>query len=59
VLPNYSATGEGIDSLAIIKKIVQSVREPSSDGSVSVAATTKPKSPVANLKAQGAGQAPA
>jgi MoxR-like ATPase len=52
VLPNYSATGEGIDSLTIIKKIVQSVREPSSDGTVSVAATTKPKSPVASLKAQ-------
>jgi len=39
VLPNYSATGEGIDSAAIISKIVQSIREPSSNGTGSPAAS--------------------
>jgi MoxR-like ATPase len=32
VLPNYSATGEGIDSLTIVRKIVESIQEPLSSG---------------------------
>jgi MoxR-like ATPase len=37
ILPNYSAAGEGIDSLAIVRKIVDSIREPSTDEASHVA----------------------
>ncbi|REJ89329.1 MAG: MoxR family ATPase [Planctomycetota bacterium] len=52
VLPNYSATGEGIDSAAIIHRIVKTVREP---GSIGVQETAKKKSPVAALRGAGDG----
>ena len=53
VLPNYSATGEGIDSAAIIRKILQSVREPGSEPAPAKGDKSPPsgaRSPVAALK---------
>jgi MoxR-like ATPase len=54
VLPNYSATGEGIDSAAIIKRILSTVREPGSEPSPAKSDKSTPpaaaRSPVAALK---------
>ncbi len=52
VLPNYSATGEGIDSLRIVQEILECVREPLSARPIAVDAFAGGKAPLTSLKSR-------